>query len=123
LSQAPLQCEAVVITCKDFRFQRYFDEWLSKNIGYGNYDRVSYAGGVKNWELMSGAVDLAYKLHNIHRVILINHENCGGYGAESTPERHAHDLRAARESVLQRHPTFTVDLYYAKLDGSFERID
>ena len=123
MSQAPLQTEAVVVHCKDFRFQRLIDEWLRDHVGYGNFDRVSFAGGVKNWELIFSAINLAYRLHNIRRVILINHENCGGYGAEGTPERHAHDLRAARASVLQSFPTFTVELYYAKLDGAFERID
>lgn len=123
MNQAPLQCEAVVVTCKDYRFQRYFDEWLCDHIGYGNFDRVSYAGAVKNWSLISGAIELAHKLHNIHRVVLINHENCGAYGEEGTPQRHAADLRAAREAVLTRFPTFTVELYYAKLDGSFERIE
>lgn len=123
MSQAPLQCDVLVVTCKDYRFQRYFDEWIRDHIGYGNFDRVSYAGGVQNWELIFGTVELAHTLHNINRVVFINHENCGAYGAASTPERHAADLREARAATVTRFPHFTVDLYYAKLDGSFERIE
>jgi carbonic anhydrase len=118
-----LRCDAVVVTCKDFRIQRYLDEWLRDSIGYGNFDRVSLAGGVKNWDVISGAIDLAVQLHDVHRVILINHENCGGYGHESTPERHAADLRAARANVLGKYPGRTVLLYYVLLDGTFVRID
>ena len=118
-----LRCDAVVVTCKDFRIQRYIDEWLRDNIGYGNFDRVSFAGGVNNWDLISGAIDLAVRLHSIHRVVLINHENCGAYGIESSPERHAADLRAARAAVRAKYPDFTVDLYYLELDGTFVRID
>jgi carbonic anhydrase len=121
--QAPLQCEALVVTCKDFRFQRFFDEWIRDHVGYGNFDRVSFAGGVKNWELIFGAVELAHQLHNIRRVVFINHENCGAYGAESTPERHASDLKDARTATLRRFPHFTVELYYVTLEGSFTRID
>jgi carbonic anhydrase len=117
-----LRCDAIVVTCKDFRIQRYLDEWLRDHIGYGNFDRVSIAGGVKNWTLISSAIDLAVQLHSVHHVVLINHENCGAYGDESTPERHAADLCAAREAVLTTYPAFTVELYYVHLDGTFEQI-
>jgi carbonic anhydrase len=123
LTITPLQCDAVVVTCKDFRLQRYLDEWLRDTVGYGNYDRVSLAGGVKNWKFVFDAIQLAHRLHNIRRVILINHEQCGAYGAESTPERHTHDLREARQAIHDRYPSFRVDLYYLTLDGRFERID
>jgi carbonic anhydrase len=117
-----LRCDAVVVTCKDFRIQRYLDEWLRDHIGYGNFDRVSIAGGVKNWELIGGAIDLAVRLHDVHHVVLMNHENCGAYGDESTLERHAADLRAARAAIFATYPAFTVDIYYVHLDGTFEQI-
>lgn len=123
MTLSPLHCEAVAITCKDFRFQRAFDEWLSDHIGYGNFDRVSFAGGVKNWGVIFPAIELAHRLHAITRVILINHENCGAYGDLSIPDRHAADLTAARQAILDQYPDFDVELYYVALDGTFNRID
>ncbi len=110
-------CQALVVTCFDFRFQKTFVDWLDANVGHGNYDRVGLAGGVKNWAAIAEQVDLAKRLHDIRQVILINHENCMAYGEAGTYEKHCADLRQARAEILKKYPDVQVDLYYAHLPG------
>jgi carbonic anhydrase len=115
-------CDAAVVACIDFRFQRFLDRWLETNLGYEKYDRIGFAGGVKSWETVLGQIELSKKLHHINRVILINHEDCGAYGAAGTRELHEHDLRTARQALLENFPDLKVDLYYVTLSGGFDRV-
>lgn len=115
-------CEAIVVTCIDFRFQRLFERWLHENFDSRYYDRVAYAGGVLNWDIVFPMIEFAQKAHRVKRVILVNHEDCRAYGDAGTPERHVHDLREARKRVLQAFPDVTVELYYARLAGYMERV-
>ncbi len=115
-------CAAVAVTCMDFRFQGFFEKWLNDTLGPRNYDRVSYAGGVKDWEAVFPQIEISRRLHGVSKVILVNHEDCGAYGAEGTPQRHADDLRAARAKVHAAFPDLEVELYYVTLDGRFERV-
>jgi carbonic anhydrase len=116
------KCEVMVVACVDFRFQRALDEWLAANIRHGNYDRVGIAGGVKDWDVVMQQIELSKNLHNIRRVILINHEDCGAYGEAGTREKHETDLRAARAAVLKQYPGMEVDMMFARLAGGIERV-
>ena len=108
------KCDAIIVACIDYRFQRALDTWASTHIGYGNYDRVGIAGGVKNWTTVLEQIDISYNLHDIEVAILINHEDCGAYGDEGTRERHVRDLKGAQEDLISKYPGLTVETYYAK---------
>ena len=110
-----ITCEALAVTCMDFRFQRLLDTWLQEYIGHGNYDRVAFAGAAKNSEVILSQVALAKELHDIQRVVLINHEDCGAYGEAGTLEKHTHDLRTMARMIHDRYPDVQVDLYFASL--------
>ncbi len=114
--------DAIVVHCIDFRFQKYLNDWLNENVGGGNYDRVALAGGVLDFETVFAQIKIAENLHEIKKVILVNHEECGAYGAEGSIERHAADLRAAREKINQAFPNLHVELFYLRLDGVFESV-
>lgn len=101
----------------DFRFQKTFVDWLGKNVGHGDYDRIALAGGVKNWPVIAEQLDLAKRLHDVQQVILVNHEDCGAYGEAGTYEKHCADLRQARAEILKKYPDLKVELYYARLPG------
>ncbi len=118
----PHHCQAIVVHCIDFRFQKHLNEWLEEHVGHGNYDRVSWAGGVLDLEGVLEQVGIAVRLHNIRQAILINHEDCGAYGAAGTVERHARDLQRAAEEIKRKHPHLAIELYYLRLDGTFESI-
>ena len=115
-------CEAVVVTCIDFRFQEYIDNWIKENLGIKNHDRVALAGGIKNLDQALGQIEVSNRLHHIKKVILINHEDCGAYGEMGTSQKHAADLKAAKEKIKKEYPDLEVETYYLHLNGSFEQI-
>ena len=131
-------CEALVLTCMDFRFHTAIRKFLTRDLGLENsYDHVSLAGSAKDlvkapghvpFESLLKQVELSSKLHEIKRVILINHQNCGAYGptlesgSSHEFETHSGDLRAARSLVQSRFPELKVALYFAMLDGTFVEV-
>jgi carbonic anhydrase len=117
------QCEAVVVTCIDFRFQKFFDPWLHERLRHGNYDRIGIAGGVKSWETVFSQIQISKDLHGVKKVLLVNHEDCGAYGEAGTVHRHEVDLREAMAKVREKFPDVDVELYYARLSGSFDAIE
>lgn len=116
-------CEAVVVHCMDFRLQSHLKKWLEASLESNSFDLVSIAGGVYDLYDVIRQVDLAVRLHDVSKAILINHEDCGAYGLESTDERHETDLRHARDKLNRLFPQLQVELYYLGLDGTFESID
>jgi hypothetical protein len=113
-------CEAVVVHCFDFRLQPYLNDWLMKRFGIRNYDRISWAGGVREFAIVKPQIQMASRFHNVKKVILINHEDCRAYGELGTKERHISDLTYA-EYALQSLQ-LDVEKYYLHLNGEFERI-
>jgi carbonic anhydrase len=115
-------CDAAVITCIDFRFQDYINDWISKNIPPKSHDRVAWAGGVKDLDNVLNQIAISKRLHDIKKVVLINHEDCGAYGEAGTPEKHAEDLKEAAAKVKERTENVEVQIFYLHLDGTFEEI-
>ncbi|HSB03264.1 MAG TPA: carbonic anhydrase [Anaerolineales bacterium] len=113
-------CEAAVVHCMDFRLQHFLNDWLTKRFGMQNYDRISWAGGVRDFSSIQSQIQMSSRLHNIKKVILINHEDCGAYGPTGTKERHMSDLAYAEHVVQSMH--LDVEKYYLHLNGEFERI-
>ncbi len=86
--------DALSIMCIDYRFVGRGVNFLNRKppaAGTGNYDIVALAGaslaGVSTaleetvpgfWQQVSTAVDL----HEIHRVVMLDHMQCGAYDAE-----------------------------------------
>lgn len=114
-------CEAIVVTCIDFRFQRYISDWISKNFSDRSFDRVAIAGGVFDLEYVLKQVEISRRLHHIKKVILVNHENCGAYGEEGTHEKHIMDLEEAKRRI-EAFGDLDIETYYLHLDGTFEKV-
>jgi hypothetical protein len=120
----PYTCDALVVTCIDARFQQIFDQWLQKTLGYGRYDRVGFIGGVRSWGVISSQILLAKYMHSIKNVVLVNHEDCAIYGRGTVADiDHRLDLLLARKQIQVEFPDLEVQLYYAKLNGSFVRVE
>ncbi len=115
-------CEVIIVTCIDFRFQAFINEWIASNFQPKTYDRVSWAGGVKDSDGILKQIEISHRLHHIKKVVLINHEDCGAYGAEGTPEKHAADLNEIKQRIQTQFPDLEVDLYYLHLDSTLENI-
>lgn len=110
-------CPSILVSCIDFRIQPAVEEWARKNLGRGQYDRVCRAGGVKDLPEIMSQIDLSVKLHDIKKVVLTNHEDCGAYGQAGTEEKHRRDLLAAAAAVTSKYPNLSVETYFVRLDG------
>lgn len=115
-------CTAAVIHCIDFRFQEYIQTWLDRRLGKRSFDRIGMAGGIFDLSGILTQVDISYRLHQINKVILINHEDCGAYGKSGSYERHVKDLILAEKTIESKYPDVDVETYYIHLDGTFEEI-
>jgi len=115
-------CDALIVSCIDFRFQKYIRKWLDENFGDKTFDYVGFGGSTKELDQILKQVDISVKLHDIKHVVLMHHENCGAYGVDSTPERHAVDLLKAKKAIQKKYPHLRVDLFYILLDGKFNEI-
>lgn len=114
--------DAIVITCIDFRFQQYIDDWLKQNFKKYLFDRVALAGGVFDFYSILKQVEISRRLHQIKKVILINHEDCGVYDKEGTFKRHKADLIEAEKKLEALFSDLDVETYYLTLKGKFQEI-
>ncbi len=120
-------CDALVITCNDFRFTTATQEFVNNRLGLkGNYDYLSIPGSVRNL-LNSNTRDIVLKnfgisvrLHLVKRLIIIGHQDCSiGYGGSTNFSEPADeynticaDLKKARRLLRFRFPHLKVYLYY-----------
>lgn len=118
------QCSAIVITCIDFRIQKHINDFLKKKFPAGKYhfDRVALAGGIFDFYSVLRQVEISSHLHQIKKVIMINHEDCGAYGREGSFSRHKKDLLQAEKKIKILFPKLDVEVYYLYLDGHFLRL-
>lgn len=114
--------DALVVSCIDFRFQKFIRKWLDKNFANKTFDYVGFAGATKDLKTIMKQLSISVRLHHIKQVVLIHHEDCGAYGKESTHEKHSKDLYKAKKTILKNYPKLKIDLYYLHLNGKFERI-
>lgn len=115
-------CEAIVITCIDFRLQEYINKWISKKFAPKTFDRVALAGGVFDLEYVLKQIEISHSLHHIKKVILINHEDCGAYGEAGTHEKHIMDLEETKRQIENLYRKLVIETYYLHLDGTFEKV-
>ncbi len=115
-------CEAIVVTCIDFRFQEYINNWIAENFTPKTFDRVAIAGGVFDLDCVLKQVEISKRLHHIKKVVLINHEDCGAYGEKGTHEKHIMDLEEAKKRIEESFEGLGPETYYLHLDGTFEKV-
>lgn len=113
-------CQAIVVTCIDFRLQKFISDWTKKI--NGGFDRLSITGGVKNLPFVLEQIALSHKLHHIKEVYLINHQDCGAYAEEGTLDRHKKDLLYAQKSIKQKYPKLKIIPLFLKLKGEFIKV-
>ena len=117
-----LRCDALVVHCMDYRLQKFLHPWIIRRFGSDNFDIISLAGGVHDYEMVLKYVQLAVQIHSIKQVALINHEDCRAYGRDGTYKRHKHDLIDTEEKIEAIFSNLAVETFYLHLDGTFERI-
>lgn len=127
-------CDALVLSCIDFRFHEGFLEKVKSELGVENFDLVALAGGAKNIvspadrkfsDVVFWNIEIAAKLHEIKKVILTNHMDCGAYeGSNSFGSRedeinfHKTELSFAREMIRKKFPDLDIEVYLVYKEGS-----
>ena len=122
-------CEALVLTCMDFRFKKQNHLFMREHMGIETYDSVSVPGAC--WYINHGgdnglifkSMALAVKLHNISRIILLNHEDCKAYDGsarfgedrEAECSFHVGELQEAQRKVKDAVKVDHVLLAYARM--------
>jgi carbonic anhydrase len=134
------QCDYLLLRCMDFRLERAVEAWLRPYLG--RTDVISIAGSCK---VLAEApesgpalfiwdnIRLAYEHHGVRRVILTQHQDCGGYGgggafgsAEAEKTRLLSDMQQVKENLRRRYPDLQVATYWIRQTGEgweFEAVD
>ena len=118
-----IHCDALVVHCMDYRLQKFLQPWITVRFGYDNFDIISLAGSVHDYEMVLKYVQLAVQIHGIKTVCLINHEDCRAYGRDGTYKRHRQDLLGTRSKLHALFPGLKLEAFYLHLDGTFELIE
>ena len=132
-------CKNLVIHCIDFRLMDQLFEWLKNNqMVVDTCDEVAVAGAIKDLvspqnpgevEFILKQIDISAKLHQIDRVIIMNHTDCGAYGGKGAfsnyqeeESRHLQDMRRAEEIIKDRWSNLETMLVLAdiKPDGKID---
>jgi hypothetical protein len=133
--------KALVLSCIDYRIleaERYF---LSlQNLG-GQYDLVALAGSSlalsglphqHDAEAFWDQLDISSRLHQIKKVMILDHEDCSVYqykidpNLANSPEleltTHTEYLSRAYWAIRERYPDLNIELYFVKLNTEVKQI-
>lgn len=124
--------EAILITCIDFRFHQVTTQYVKEKLDIKDFDLLTIPGVAKNFveenQLSTGAIriikEVSLPLHQIKKVILIGHWDCGGYGGSKNfdseadeEERYQVDLQKAKQILNNEFPELEVIIGYSKIRG------
>lgn len=129
--------DALVVHCSDHRFQAALGEFLNKSLDLkGNYDLLALPGGPQCLTLVEYMPKYAWALtkwvrflidaHELNRMVLIAHQDCGWYkqlpfhlfGSSDPRQRQEDDLKRVRAAMAKDFPHLRVDLYFAGWDSA-----
>jgi carbonic anhydrase len=137
---SPPRAQALILSCIDFRFIQPEQDFLNQKWG-GQYDWVSLAGAalaLKGFpqpaeaETFWDQLDLSRRLHQIQRVVILDHQDCGAYASRIDPnlsqdpdreyQIHTRYLQEARQDIQRRYPDLGVELYFVTLASEFRPV-
>ena len=131
--------QAMLLACIDPRFPEPTIRYMERRHLAGKYSQFTFAGAAigvvaaafKDWEkTFWDNLAASIQLHNISKVIAMNHRDCGAaeiaYGKEKVAnsrietETHKAALMEFRKQVGERHPKLGVETGLMALNGKVE---
>lgn len=122
------RCQRLVLTCMDYRFEKIYNHHIET---LGGSDRIAFAGASKSIvdeDTRATAlkqIKLAYELHEIEEVYILDHEDCGGYGGKEAVSSNEEEMEIHRKTALKAKEIIDelglglrVTIKMAMLDGS-----
>lgn len=141
-AKAGQKTKALVLSCIDFRFINFEQNFLKSNNLDHQYDWLSLAGASlaladfpshADTEVFWEQLALSYQLHNIEKIIILDHQDCGAYASkfdvklsqnsELELTTHRQYLGKANLVIKEKYPHLDVELYFVYLDGNVEKIN
>jgi len=135
------KAKAVVITCMDFRFHDKVQDFLKKKGYLGHCDEIVVAGASRDFvkpvypedgKYVWKQLGLSLKLHDPDEIIVIDHQDCGGYAQDGTipsglevqidKSKHLVFLEELKDKINKLFPTKKANLYYAQLNGEIIKL-
>lgn len=135
-ARANQKAKALVLSCIDFRFVNFEQNFLKKNNLECQFDWLSLAGASlaladfpshADTQVFWEQLDLSYKLHNIEKVIILDHQDCGAYGSkfkinfgnnyDEEINLHRKYLNKAYHAIKQRYSDLELELYFITING------
>jgi hypothetical protein len=119
----------LVVSCIDFRLRTELNENMLEHYGKDSYDEIALAGaslGVlndafKGWtQTFRDNLDIAIKLHQVKKVIFVDHEDCGAYKQilkSTSDQTHEAQMKRVREFMTKNYPKLEVETFILHLDG------
>ena len=135
------QTEALLLSCMDFRLLDSTARYMASRGLKDKYDHVILAGAALGaltekfsaWnQTFWDHVGLALDLHKIHKVVVLDHRDCGAYkiilgedfaqdpAKETTV--HTTQLKRLGKMIQEKYPALEVELLLMALDGKVEAL-
>ncbi len=141
IANAEHKTKALVLTCIDFRFVDFEQDFLKSQKLDHQYDWLSLAGASlaladfpshADTEVFWEQLQLSSQLHNIEKVIILDHQDCGAYARKMDLQLsqnpleeiniHRQYLHQAYEAIAKGYPNLEIELYFVHLNGEVEGI-
>jgi hypothetical protein len=121
-------CEALLITCSDFRFKAAERQFIDACGLAGDYDLIARPGAIRSLvlprnaaarETMVEEIQLLWSLHKFRRILALNHLSCRAYDDIATEvnerETHIDHLRRAGPVLEGSFRGVCAELYLADI--------
>ena len=130
--------KALVLSCIDPRFQPIVYNFLKKKKLSGKYSAFTIAGSAigvtskkfKKWhKAFWDNLDTSIKLHNIKRLIVINHRDCGvakiingkkEFSKTNETKVHKDSFQKIKKMFKRKYPKLTIELIIVSLNRKVE---
>jgi len=135
------KAKACIILCMDFRFQETIQKWIADQGLLGHADEIIVAGAARDIvkpiepihkESLLRQIELSVKLHDPDQIIVIDHQDCGGYAQDGTipnglsededKKMHKEHLETFKGILSEKLPSKQIKSYYATLQGKVVEI-
>jgi carbonic anhydrase len=132
---------SLLLSCMDYRLIDATGRYMSGQGLRDKYDHIILAGASLGaltekypaWNTTFWQhLDVAIQLHQIHKVLVMDHRDCGAYkvilGEDFSQNRaketsiHTEKLKELRQQIHAKNPTLEVELLLMSLDGAVETI-
>lgn len=132
-------CQNLLVRCMDFRIDRVIHDWLKTQDYLYDTDLVSVAGSCKDFvadprqevsQYLFQQIELSYNLHNMRRVILTQHEDCGAYGGteksgglEAEKAKLIADMQTLKAYLLEKYDDLDVKSLWLRREGEAWQVE